>query len=188
MLEPQILLLGPPKCGKTAFLMQFAHNHWQDEPIPVEIDDVWRKCPAYGGAVWCLSLWDFALSEEDLSPKEEQIKDASAYILFYNLCSTESFQIMQRQALQLVHYYNAKNQELPPIIIVATHLDKADTSREVSNAEGRTWTDWFSPKCKFFEVSSKVHQDTQDTMHGLMDLYLDKVGLLQTKKERCVIQ
>lgn len=187
-LEPHVLILGPPKVGKSSFLIQFAHNHWMTDPYVLEEDDSWRKCPAYGGHVWVITLTDLAKCEEDLAPNEEAISVANALILFYDLCSLDSYNVAQSQAQQLTYWFNTHAKPLPPLVVVGTHLDLADTSRQVSTDEAKAWALSLAPRVKFFEASNKVHADTQAAVYGLLDLILDEHGLQQKKKERCVIQ
>ncbi|CEG36872.1 gtp-binding protein gb2 [Plasmopara halstedii] len=145
------IIIGDSEVGKSSLLLQFTEQHFQpihDLTIGVEFG---AKLLEVDGRKVKLEIWDTAGQETFLSITRSYYRGADGALLVYDVGRKESFEHLGRW-LQECHQ-NCHNDDVA-IMVVGMKCDMAESEREVTEEEGRSWAE--SHGLFFIEASAKT--------------------------------
>jgi len=135
--------------GKTAFIMKFASNFFEDDAYDPTIEDAYRKQMVVDGHSCLFDIYDTVNDESYLPIHEQEIKTSEAVILFYSISSRSSFEELSSHHKRIERF---REESQIPIVIVATKCDLTN-ERQVEIEEGQSFAR--SLGGTFFETSAK---------------------------------
>lgn len=160
MQKVKIAVLGGPGVGKTSIIQQFVCNQFTDEYIATEK----RQC-YYPSIIINDHMYEVKIIDCPVIPyfpvnslyewtdfRGYGLRNATAYILVYDITSEESFQYIKTIREQMVE---SKNMHDVPLFVVGNKHDLSDDRgmprREVANIVKKQW------KCGYVECSAKYN-------------------------------
>jgi len=156
ILEAKIVLLGDTGVGKTSLALRFTQDVFQPRINPtigasflmknMEIDDQKLK----------LQIWDTAGQDRFRSLAPMYYRGASAAIVVYDICSSQSFSKVK----EWVNELKLNIQDEIILVIVGNKVDKAEKSRQIKADVGREYA--FSVSASFIECSAKTKEGVEE--------------------------
>ena len=159
----KIAVLGAPGSGKTSICRQFVCQQFRDEYVPTE-----RKNVYYPSIIINDRLYEVRIIDCPVIPyfpvntlyewtdyRGYGLRNASAYILVYDITSEESFQYIKSLRDQIVE---SRNTHDVPIFVVGNKHDLSEDRgmprREVAKQVEKQW------KCGYIECTLTILQKT----------------------------
>ncbi|XP_074643539.1 ras-like protein family member 10B [Tubulanus polymorphus] len=162
MQHVKLVVLGAQAVGKTSVIRQFVFNEFSDEYVPTV-----EKCTHYPAAIINDHLYEVKIIDCPVIPyfpmsslyewtefRGYGLRNATAYILVYDVSSDESFHYIRSIREQIIE---SRNMHDVPIIVVGNKQDLGNsdgrgvTRREVANMVKKQW------KCGYIECSAKFN-------------------------------
>jgi GTPase KRas protein len=146
--EYKIALIGSTGVGKSSLCLQFARNRFSERYEPT-IEDYYRKVAMQDGKPLVFDIIDTAGQEGNLTNLDQLIRQASGFIMVYDITQLQSFKEVQHFYDRVLH---VKNKSHLPMVLVANKCDMTEQrkiSQDQGIALGQKWD------CKFWEVSAK---------------------------------
>ena len=156
----KIAVIGAPGVGKSSIIQQFVCNQFTDEYISTEK----RQC-YYPSVIINDHMYEVKIIDCPVIPyfpvntlyewtdfRGYGLRNATAYILVYDITSEESFQYMKTIRDQMVE---SRDMHDVPVFVVGNKHDLSDDRglprREVANIVKKQW------KCGYIECSAKYN-------------------------------
>eukprot|EP01100_Stratorugosa_tubuloviscum_P014525 TRINITY_DN782_c0_g1_i7.p1 TRINITY_DN782_c0_g1~~TRINITY_DN782_c0_g1_i7.p1 ORF type:complete len:191 (-),score=89.89 TRINITY_DN782_c0_g1_i7:105-677(-) len=159
--EYKIVILGSGGVGKSALIIQFVNNRFNDEYYPL-IEDNYRKQITVDDQVCLLDIFDTAPQEEYNALRDHYIRMVQGFLCVYSITSHSSFdQINTFRKLILT----LKETDKVPIVLVANKCDLEESYRQVSKFEGQELAKSFG--VPFFETSAKTRINVEESLFEL---------------------
>ena len=160
MQKVKIAVLGAPGVGKTSLIQQFVCNQFSEEYIPTE-----KKVCYYPSVIINDHLYEVKLLDIPYIPyfpvnslyewtdfRGYGLRNATSYILVYDITSEESFQYIKSIRDQILE---SRDMHDVPIFVVGNKHDLGEDRglprREVANMVKKQW------KCGYIECSAKYN-------------------------------
>ncbi|XP_064653101.1 ras-like protein family member 10B [Lineus longissimus] len=158
----KLVLLGAPSVGKTSIIRQFVCNEFQEPYIPTGQKTVYHPAVIINDHLYEVKIIDcpvipyFPVNSlyEWTEFRGYGLRNATAYILVYDVSSDESFQYIKNLRDQIIE---SRNMHDVPIFVVGNKQDLASsdgrglTRKEVANLVRKQW------KCGYIECSAKFN-------------------------------
>lgn len=157
-----IAVIGAPGVGKTSIIRQFIYQDFNEAYTPTRSRYVYRPAVILNGTMYELKVLDVppisafpsSSSQEWLDLRCRGVRNASAYILVYDICCVESFEYVKMIRQQIMENREGSNSEVP-ILVVGNKRDlqrqRFMPRRAVSVLVKKTW------KCGYVECSAKFN-------------------------------
>ncbi|XP_069038238.1 ras-like protein family member 10A isoform X2 [Lepisosteus oculatus] len=144
-----IAIIGGPGVGKTSIIRQFLYNDFTEVYTPTNSRYVYRPSVILNGNMYDLKIMDVpplssfpaSTSQEWMDLRCRGVRNANAYILVYDICCVESFEVGSSSEV--------------PILVVGSKRDlqrqRFTPRRAVSVLVKKSW------KCGYVECSAKYN-------------------------------
>lgn len=156
----KLAVLGAPGVGKTSIIRQFVCNEFVEEYVATEKKQVFYPSVIINDHLYELKIIDcpyipyFPVNSlyEWTDFRGYGLRNATAYILVYDITSEESFQYIKSLREQILE---SRDMHDIPIFVVGNKHDQAEerglSRREVANLVKKQW------KCGYVECSAKFN-------------------------------
>lgn len=158
MNEYKLALIGSTGVGKSSLCLQFARNRFSERYEPT-IEDYYRKIAILDGKSLVFDIIDTAGQEGNLTNLDELIRQASGFIMVYDITQRQSFEELQKFYDRVLH---VKNKSHLPMVLVGNKCDVGEQrkiTQEQGIALGQKWD------CKFWEVSAKTKNNLETAFY-----------------------
>ncbi|XP_033748506.1 ras-like protein family member 10B [Pecten maximus] len=156
----KLAVLGAPGVGKTSIVKQFVCNHFEEDYEPTDRKHVYLPSVIINDHLYELKIIDcpyipyFPVNSlyEFTDFRGYGLRNATAYILVYDVTSEDSFQYIKSLRDQILE---SRNMHDVPLFVVGNKHDLSDERgkfrREVANIVKKQW------KCGYVECSAKFN-------------------------------
>lgn len=156
----KLAILGAPGSGKTSIIHQFVCNQFSEDYSPTVRKEVYYPSVIINDHLYELKIIDtpyipyFPVNSlyEWTDFRGYGLRNASAYILVYDITSDESFQYIKTLRDQILE---SRDMHDVPIFVVGNKHDLSDgrgmSRREAANIVKKQW------KCGYIECSAKYN-------------------------------
>lgn len=156
----KLAVLGAPGVGKSSIVRQFVCNHFTEDYEPTDEKEVYFPSVIINDHLYELKIIDcpyipyFPVNSlyEWTDFRGYGLRNATAYILVYDITSEDSFQYIKTIRDQIL---DSRDMHDVPMFIVGNKHDLSDERgmprREVTNLVKRQW------KCGYVECSAKFN-------------------------------
>jgi len=155
----KIAVLGDSGVGKTALAVQFTMN-CSYEPT-IEEEEAYRKQLLVDNKMCFVEVIDTAGHEEDLTLRDQLIRESQGFILVYSIAARTSFDRVETFRQNMLRIKRGK----PIFMLVGNKADKG-YEREVSKEDGMALARTLG--CEFLETSSKTAQNVDKVFQDLV--------------------
>ncbi|XP_067945059.1 ras-related protein Rab-7L1-like isoform X2 [Watersipora subatra] len=124
----KILIIGPPKAGKTTFITRYVHGHYFANEIYKEtigVDFALKHLDMEDGQHVTLQLWDIAGQERTQKMNRMYYQGAHACVIMFDLTYEKSLEISLKWKEDLDSKCTLENGEPIPCILLANKVDLA---------------------------------------------------------------
>ncbi|PHH75899.1 hypothetical protein CDD80_1985 [Ophiocordyceps camponoti-rufipedis] len=179
-----ITICGDGGCGKSSITLRLVRSQWTSEYDPT-IEDSYSVTRRIDGTSYHLSLTDTAGQEEYRGMWAASNLGADAFLLVYDITSSESLQALQHfvDLIEMEAETRSDNAQrahraglspprantastsgarmVPPVKMVAGNKCDLQASRQVSAAQGLQWA--HRRRCGFMETSARLEVNIEET-------------------------
>ncbi|XP_062874262.1 ras-like protein family member 10A [Trichomycterus rosablanca] len=157
-----IAVIGAAGVGKTSIIRRFVYDDYSESYSPTRARRVYRPSVVLNGLMYELKILDVppiaafpsSPAQEWLDARCRGVRNASAYILVYDICCVESFEYVKMIRQQIVDNREASSSDVP-ILVVGNKRDlqrhRFTQRRAISVLVKKTW------KCGYVECSAKFN-------------------------------
>ncbi|KAG7318116.1 hypothetical protein KOW79_017871 [Hemibagrus wyckioides] len=159
-----IAVIGASGVGKTSIIRRFVYDDFSETYNPTRARRVYRPSVVLNGHMYELKILDVppiaafpsSPAQEWLDARCRGVRNASAYILVYDICCIESFEYVKMIRQQIVDNREGSSSSSDvPILVVGSKRDlqrqRFAQRRSVSVLVKKTW------KCGYVECSAKFN-------------------------------
>ena len=179
MITFKIMLLGDSSVGKTAFILRFCDNKFEDESITTIGLDTKTKFVSHKDKKIQLQIWDTAGEERFRSIAKSCYKGADGILLMYDVSNISSFKHIKNWIGDIENNITVPKDKLA-LIIIGNKSDLPEEKKQVDNKDREDFENKY--KYKIIEASAKTDKNVNESIMALIDKMLD-LGLGKIKKE-----
>ena len=184
MEDIRLVVLGGGCVGKSTFTIYFVQRIFFEEYDPT-IEDSYRKQILICEQPVVVDILDTAGEEEYSAMRDQYMRTAEGFFVFYAITNKYSFEEVQSFVEQI---QRVKDVDHSPTVIVGNKCD-LESEREVQTHEGERMAEKF--KLPFFETSAKFGINVDEAVYTLAtEIYQsrNKIEIRAPKnKKQCVI-
>ena len=160
----KLLLLGDSTVGKTAFILRFCDDKFDDDSLTTIGLDQKNKFVKRGDKKIELHIWDTAGQERFRSIAKNLYKGADGIILMYDISNNSSFQNIKRWISSIKEAVDITKIAL---VIVGNKCDLPDAEKVVDQDTRQT----LEKQCNFkiIEASAKENINVNESFIALID-------------------
>ena len=177
MITFKIMLLGDSSVGKTAFILRFCDNKFEDESITTIGLDTKTKFVSHRDKKIQLQIWDTAGEERFRSIAKSCYKGADGILLMYDVSNISSFKHIKNWINDIENNITVPKDKLA-LIIVGNKSDLPEDQKKVDNKDIEDFENKY--KYKIIETSAKTDKNINESIIALIDKMLD-LGLGKIK-------
>ena len=171
----KILLLGDSGVGKTAFILRFCEDKFEEDSLTTIGLDQKNKFVIRGNKKLELHIWDTAGQERFRSIAKNCYKGADGIILMYDISKYETFK-------QIKNWINNIKDSIDidkiALLVVGNKCDMPKTDETVDEQSKQNFEN--TSKMKIIEASAKDNINVNDSFISLIDKMLE-LGLGKKK-------
>jgi Ras-related protein Rab-1A len=175
ILSFKILLLGDSTVGKTAFILRFCEDKFEEDSLTTIGLDQKNKFVKRGDKKLELHIWDTAGQERFRSIAKNCYKGADGIILMYDISKYETFK-------QIKTWINNIKESIDidkiALIVVGNKCDMPKTDKSVDQQSKQNYES--TSKMKIIEASAKDNINVNESFISLIDKMLE-LGLGKKK-------
>eukprot|EP00892_Ulva_mutabilis_P011867 jgi/Ulvmu1/9052/UM005_0145.1 len=172
----KILLVGDTGVGKSALLLRFTQDRFDDLSPTIGVDFRMKFMDINSQRVK-LTIWDTAGQERFRTLTSSYYRGAHAIIFAYDVTRRDTFEAIQETWLQEVAEHS--NVKAAIKMVVANKVDR-DSEREVARQEGSAFAK--TNGCLFVETSAKANTAVNQAFDELVRKILETPELSQVGK------
>jgi len=177
MITFKIMLLGDSSVGKTAFILRFCDNKFEDESITTIGLDTKTKFVSHRDKKIQLQIWDTAGEERFRSIAKSCYKGADGILLMYDVSNISSFKHIKNWINDIENNITVPKDKLA-LIIVGNKSDLPEEQKKIDNKDREDFENKY--KYKIIETSAKTDKNINESIIALIDKMLD-LGLGKIK-------
>ena len=177
MITFKIMLLGDSSVGKTAFILRFCDNKFEDESITTIGLDTKTKFVSHRDKKIQLQIWDTAGEERFRSIAKSCYKGADGILLMYDVSNISSFKHIKNWINDIENNITVPKDKLA-LIIVGNKSDLPEDQKKIDNKDREDFENKY--KYKIIETSAKADKNINESIIALIDKMLD-LGLGKIK-------
>ena len=175
ILSFKILLLGDSTVGKTAFILRFCEDKFEEDSLTTIGLDQKNKFVKRGDKRLELHIWDTAGQERFRSIAKNCYKGADGIILMYDISKYETFKHIKTWINNIKESIDIDKVAL---IVVGNKCDLPDTEKNVDQDSRQNFEN--TSKMKIIEASAKDNINVNESFISLIDKMLE-LGLGKKK-------
>ena len=164
----KILLLGDSTVGKTAFILRFCEDKFEEDSLTTIGLDQKNKFVKRGDKKLELHIWDTAGQERFRSIAKNCYKGADGILLMYDISKYESFKHIKNWIGNIKESINIDKVAL---LVVGNKCDLPDTDKIVDQESKQNFED--TNKIKIIEASAKDNINVNESFIALIDKMLE---------------
>eukprot|EP01023_Acetabularia_acetabulum_P037403 TRINITY_DN35452_c0_g1_i1.p2 TRINITY_DN35452_c0_g1~~TRINITY_DN35452_c0_g1_i1.p2 ORF type:complete len:205 (+),score=42.53 TRINITY_DN35452_c0_g1_i1:213-827(+) len=172
----KILLVGDSGVGKSAILLRFANDKFEEQMASTIGVDFKLKYMEVNGKRIKLTIWDTAGQERFRTLTSSYYRGAQGIIFVYDVCNKDSFSNLGNLWLREVNQYSTVPDAVK--LAVGNKID-LEESRQVSKKEGQIFSR--SNGCLFVETSAKTNVAVAQAFEELIQKILETPSLVQSE-------
>eukprot|EP01024_Parvocaulis_polyphysoides_P024892 TRINITY_DN2269_c0_g2_i1.p1 TRINITY_DN2269_c0_g2~~TRINITY_DN2269_c0_g2_i1.p1 ORF type:complete len:205 (-),score=27.19 TRINITY_DN2269_c0_g2_i1:437-1051(-) len=171
----KILLVGDSGVGKSAILLRFASDKFEEQMTSTIGVDFKLKYIEVNDKKIKLTIWDTAGQERFRTLTSSYYRGAQGIIFVYDVCNKDSFSNLGNLWLREVNQYST----IPDAIklVVGNKID-LEEQRQVTKKEGQIFSR--SNGCLFVETSAKANVAVAQAFEELIQKILETPSLVHT--------
>jgi len=155
-MQIKLMMIGDQAVGKTALLVRFADDDFNESVLPTIGIDFKIKTIELGGKRIKLQIWDTAGQERFRTITQAYYRGAMGILLLYDVTNAKSLQNVRNW----VRNIEGNAPQTVNKLLVGNKSDMA-AQRQVLAAEGQKLADEFG--MRFFETSARNNQNVSET-------------------------
>jgi len=155
-MQIKLMMIGDQAVGKTALLVRFADDDFNESVLPTIGIDFKIKTIELGGKRIKLQIWDTAGQERFRTITQAYYRGAMGILLLYDVTNAKSLQNVRNW----VRNIEGNAPQTVNKVLVGNKSDMA-AQRQVLAAEGQKLADEFG--MRFFETSARNNQNVSET-------------------------
>ena len=175
ILSFKILLLGDSTVGKTAFILRFCEDKFEEDSLTTIGLDQKNKFVKRGDKRLELHIWDTAGQERFRSIAKNCYKGADGIILMYDISKYETFKHIKTWINNIKESIDIDKIAL---IVVGNKCDLPDSEKNVDQDSKQNFEN--TSKMKIIEASAKDNINVNESFISLIDKMLE-LGLGKKK-------
>ena len=175
ILSFKILLLGDSTVGKTAFILRFCEDKFEEDSLTTIGLDQKNKFVKRGDKRLELHIWDTAGQERFRSIAKNCYKGADGIILMYDISKYETFKHIKTWINNIKESIDIDKIAL---IVVGNKCDLPDSEKNVDQDSKQNFEN--TSKMKIIEASAKDNINVNESFISLIDKMLE-LGLKKKK-------
>ena len=175
ILSFKILLLGDSTVGKTAFILRFCEDKFEEDSLTTIGLDQKNKFVKRGDKRLELHIWDTAGQERFRSIAKNCYKGADGIILMYDISKYETFKHIKTWINNIKESIDIDKIAL---IVVGNKCDLPDSEKNVEKDSKQNFEN--TSKMKIIEASAKDNINVNESFISLIDKMLE-LGLGKKK-------
>ena len=179
MIIYKILVLGDSTVGKTAFIVRFCEDKFDDDTLSTIGVDIKTKFIMRQEKKIQLQIWDTAGQERFRSIAKNSYKGADGIILMYDISKLETFKHIKSWINDIKNKIDKSLSQLG-LLVIGNKCDIPEKERQVDEEHKKTLED--EHNLKVMEVSAKENTNINESMVILIDKMLE-LGLGRKKNE-----
>lgn len=156
------MLLGDGGVGKTCLTLQFCQGVYVADYDPT-IENMYNKQIGMDGGACMLEILDTAGQEEYMVMRDQYIRPGEGFLLVYSIDNRSSFESIGETRDSVIR---VKEDELVPIVLVATKADLPDEIRKTTTNEGQELAKLYD--CPFVETSAKLRSKVESAFFAIV--------------------
>ena len=162
------LIIGNSGVGKTCLLLRYCDDTFQSALMPTAGLDVKMKTVVRNNRIIKLQIWDTAGQERYRQIIAAYYRNATGFILMYDISDEESFKSVVHWAEQVKNY---SSRDIP-VVLVGNKSDKRE-ERMVTYDQGKNLGD--SLGFPFCETSAKDNTNVKFAFDELIDVICERM-------------
>eukprot|EP01025_Chloroclados_australasicus_P036319 TRINITY_DN37013_c0_g1_i1.p1 TRINITY_DN37013_c0_g1~~TRINITY_DN37013_c0_g1_i1.p1 ORF type:complete len:205 (-),score=17.35 TRINITY_DN37013_c0_g1_i1:362-976(-) len=170
----KILLVGDSGVGKSAILLRFANDKFEEQMASTIGVDFKLKFMEVNGKKIKLTIWDTAGQERFRTLTSSYYRGAQGIIFVYDVCNKDSFSNLGNLWIREVNQYSTVPDAIK--LVIGNKID-LEESRQVSKKEGQIFSR--SNGCLFVETSAKANVAVGQAFEELIQKILETPSLVK---------
>ena len=175
MISFKILLLGDSTVGKTAFILRFCENKFEEDSLTTIGLDQKNKFVKRGDKKLELHIWDTAGQERFRSIAKNCYKGADGIILMYDISKYDTFKHIKTWISNIKESIDLSK---IAFIVVGNKCDLPESEKEVDQESKKNFE--VNNNMKIIETSAKDNINVSESFINLIDKMLE-LGLGRKK-------
>ena len=170
MIVYKILLLGDTTVGKTAFILRFCENKFEEGSLATIGVDIKTKFLTRQDKKIQLQIWDTAGQERFRSIAKNSYKGAHGILLMYDISSAETFKHIKNWINDIKMKINKPLEQLA-LIVLGNKCDLPEEKRKVDEKDKIDFKNEYG--LNILEVSAKENKNINESMIELIDKMIE---------------
>ena len=170
MIVYKILLLGDTTVGKTAFILRFCENKFEEGSLATIGVDIKTKFLTRQDKKIQLQIWDTAGQERFRSIAKNSYKGAHGILLMYDISSSETFKHIKNWINDIKMKINKPLEQLA-LIVLGNKCDLPEEKRKVDEKDKIDFKNEYG--LNILEVSAKENKNINESMIELIDKMIE---------------
>jgi small GTP-binding protein len=170
MIVYKILLLGDTTVGKTAFILRFCENKFEEGSLATIGVDIKTKFLTRQDKKIQLQIWDTAGQERFRSIAKNSYKGAHGILLMYDISSAETFKHIKNWINDIKMKINKPLEQLA-LIVLGNKCDLPEEKRKVDEQDKIDFKNEYG--LNIIEVSAKENKNINESMIELIDKMIE---------------
>ena len=170
MIVYKILLLGDTTVGKTAFILRFCENKFEEGSLATIGVDIKTKFLTRQDKKIQLQIWDTAGQERFRSIAKNSYKGAHGILLMYDISSVETFKHIKNWINDIKMKINKPLEQLA-LIVLGNKCDLPEEKRKVDEQDKIDFKNEYG--LNILEVSAKENKNINESMIELIDKMIE---------------
>jgi len=161
----KISIMGPGGVGKSCITIRYTKSLFVETYDPT-IEDAFRHQVMVDDRVCVLEILDTAGQEEFLCLAQQWVENKNGFLLVFNVVESSSLLDAERFFRLIQDEYASKNQQRPPVVLVANKIDLAE-QRRISVKQGQEASAAWGVE-GYVEVSAKTGENIDNAFATLV--------------------
>ena len=157
----KFVILGETMVGKTCFINRYISDKFGERYLCTVGIDFQEKTIIKNNKKIKLQVWDTAGEERYRNLTKNYFQACDGFIIAYDINNLESFDQVRYWIKQIAAFSGEKSK----CILIGTKCDLNE--REIDEKKGKELAKKIG--CKFFETSSKLNMNVEETFDALVD-------------------
>ena len=173
IIKYKILVLGDSNVGKSAFILRFCEDKFEDDSLSTIGLDTKTKFISHQNLKIQLQIWDTAGQERFRSIAKSCYKGAHGILLVYDVTNLETFKHIKSWINDIQSKINKPMDEIA-LYVIGNKCDLPEERKKVNKEDITKLKEEFN--LDVMEVSAKIDKNVNESMVALIDKMI-KLGI-----------